>query len=366
MAERATLDSVAAHARVSRQTVSNALNAPHLLHPDTLARVQSAIEATNYRPSRAARSLRTSRSQLIGVGLPAAGDGVNGYVLDRFLHGLTEASGSAGYHVLLFSAGGDEQEIEAYDDILATQSLDAFVLTSTHHGDRRTAWLAERDLPFVTFGRPWGTSAGHSWVDVDGAAGTHEATTNLIAAGHRRIAFIGWPDGSGVGDDRRSGWQSAMAAADLPTDGLLVQDQDGAESGRVAMASLLTASDPATAVVCASDSLALGVYDALRQVDGSPSSRAAVPIVGFDDTPVAAALGISSLAQPLVAAAQECVRLLLDLLEPGPDTADQPAHVLLAPRLVVRASGAGPMTSPTDRPAVHVGQPITNEEGETQ
>src|SRR3954453_17383935 len=142
MTDRATLDSVAAYAKVSRQTVSNALNAPHLLHPDTLSRVQSAIEATNYRPSRAARSLRTSRSQLIGFGLQAAGDGVNGYVLDRFLHGLTEAAGQAGYHGLLFSAGGDEQEIEAYDEILATHRLDAFVLTSTHHGDRRTAWLS--------------------------------------------------------------------------------------------------------------------------------------------------------------------------------------------------------------------------------
>ena len=189
MTDRATLDSVAAYAKVSRQTVSNALNAPHLLHPDTLSRVQSAIEATNYRPSRAARSLRTSRSQLIGVGLQAAGDGVNGYVLDRFLHGLTEAAGQAGYHVLLFSAGGDEQEIEAYDEILATHRLDAFVLTSTHHGDRRTAWLSERDLPFVTFGRPWGGDARHSWVDVDGAAGTREVTANLVAAGHRRIGL---------------------------------------------------------------------------------------------------------------------------------------------------------------------------------
>ncbi|MDX6257688.1 MAG: hypothetical protein QOJ11_4022 [Frankiales bacterium] len=351
---RPTLDSVAAYAKVSRQTVSNALNAPHLLHPDTLSRVQLAIERTNYRPLRAARSLRTSRSQLVGVGLQPAGDGVNGYVLDRFLHGLTEAAGDAGYHVLLFNAAGDSKEIQAYDDILATQNLDAFVLTSTHYGDRRTAWLAERDLPFVTFGRPWGTAAGHSWVDVDGAAGTREVTTNLLAAGHRRIAFVGWPDGSGVGDDRRDGWQSAMTAAGLPIGGLRLQREDGAANGRSAAEELLRAGEPATAVVCASDSLALGVFDLLgpsRRPGGNP-----VPVVGFDDTPVADALGLTSLAQPLAEAASECMRLLLDLLEPKPDTAAQPAHVLLAPHLVVRATGAGPVTSPAD-PATQKGAP---------
>lgn len=347
---RPTLDSVAAYAQVSRQTISNALNAPHLLHPETLARVQRAIEETNYRPMRAARMLRTSRSQLIGVGLQAVGDGVNGYVLDRFLHGLTEAAGAAGYHVLLFSAGGDEQEIEAYDDILATHSLDAFVLTSTHHGDRRTAWLAERDHPFVTFGRPWGDSAGHSWVDVDGAAGTREATGNLVAGGHRRIAFVGWPEGSGVGDDRRAGWTSAMAEADLATDGLLVQRVDGADGGRSAAEHLLGSAEPPTAVVCASDSLALGVHDAATR------SGVELPVVGFDDTPVALALGLTSLAQPLTEAADACMRLLLDLLEPGPDTAPQPAHLLLAPRLVVRTTGGGPAGPTPDRTAAHVGQ----------
>jgi DNA-binding LacI/PurR family transcriptional regulator len=308
---------------------------------------------------RAARLLRTSRSQLIGVGLQATGDGVNGYVLDRFLHGLTEAAGAAGYHVLLFSAGGDEQEIEAYDDILATHSLDAFVLTSTHHGDRRTAWLAERDLPFVTFGRPWGTSAGHSWVDVDGASGTREATGNLVAAGHRRIAFVGWPEGSGVGDDRRTGWKSAMAEAGLGTEDLLVQRVDGADAGRSAAEALFALTEPPTAVVCASDSLALGVHDVVRRLGRD------APVVGFDDTPVAAAIGLTTLAQPLVEAANNCMRLLLDLLEPGPDTAPQPAHVLLAPRLVVRATGGGPAELP-ERTAAHAGPRDTTGKGAPQ
>ena len=72
----ATLATVAAAAGVSRQTVSNALNSPDLLRPDTLERVQRAIDRLGYTPNRAARNLRTRTSHLVG---PAAGPRGRGY-----------------------------------------------------------------------------------------------------------------------------------------------------------------------------------------------------------------------------------------------------------------------------------------------
>ncbi|HKT06149.1 MAG TPA: LacI family DNA-binding transcriptional regulator, partial [Rugosimonospora sp.] len=172
MAEKTTITTVARHARVSRQTVSNVLNAPHLVRDETRARVLASIEALGYRANQAARQMRTGRSRLIAVRIEPARDGINGSVLDRFLHGLTETAATAGYRVVLYTATDDASEIAAYDDLLGSHDLDGFVLTSTHHGDARTAWLAERGVPFVTFGRPWGSTAGADWVDVDGGAGT--------------------------------------------------------------------------------------------------------------------------------------------------------------------------------------------------
>ena len=96
-------------------------------------------------------------------------------VLDQFLHHLVEAAQRIGYRVQLFTARDDDDELATFADLLATSDLDGFLLTGTHHGDPRTAWLAVRDVPFVTFGRPWGAVARHSWVDVDGAAGTRAA-----------------------------------------------------------------------------------------------------------------------------------------------------------------------------------------------
>lgn len=322
MADKVTIATVAAHARVSRQTVSNVINTPHLVREETRERVRAAINTLGYRANQAARLMRTGRSHLLAVRIEPTRDGINGSVLDRFLHGLTEAAAPAGYRILLYAAADDQAEIDTYDDLLATYELDGFVLTSTHHSDVRTSWLAERGVPFVTFGRPWGAPDSHPWVDVDNAAGTATATRHLLDGGHRRIGFIGWPGGSGVGDERRAGWASTIGA-DRPE--LARATVDGVAEGEAAARDLLSISDPPTALVCASDSLAAGAYAVVPP---------GVAVTGFDDTAVARVLGLTSVAQPLAEAAASCVDLLAGVLDGG--TAPRP--VLLPPSLVIRHS----------------------------
>src|SRR5215475_8552681 len=304
MPSKVTIATVARHANVSRQTVSNVLNAPDMVRDETRARVIAAIEALGYRTNLAARQMRTGRSRLIGVRIDPVRNGIEAAVLDRFLHGLTETAAPAGYRVVLYTAVDDEAEIATYDELLATYALDGFVLTQTHYDDARTAWLASNEIPFITFGRPWGAPERHAWVDVDGAAGTSAATTHLIETGHRRIAFIGWPAGSGVGDDRHSGWSEAMRTAELSTDGLTRHTLDGVGAGEGMMRDLLAMPDPPSAVVCASDPLALGAWRAGEMRTGG------LAVIGFDDTPMAQAAGLSTIRQPLAEVAAECVRTL--------------------------------------------------------
>lgn len=331
---RPTLETVAEAAGVSRQTVSNVLNAPQRVTPMTRTRVQSAIDELGYRPSLAARQLRTNRSRTLGLRLDPTHDGINGAVLDRFLHALVEAAEAMSYRLLLYTAGSDREELGCYEDLLSSHQLDGFILTSTHHGDPRTAWLSDRQIAFSTFGRPWGAvHPRHGWVDVDGADGTEQAVSHLVERGHTRIAFIGWPSGSGVGDDRRDGWRRGLRAAGLPASkrALGALDSavpDGVASGTAEAARLLARPDPPTAFVCASDSLALGV---LRSLD---ATRRTAAVVGFDDTPIAAAVGMTSVAQPLPEAAQECLRQVLTAIAGD----SQPSAALLAPRLVIRTS----------------------------
>ncbi|GAA4740439.1 LacI family DNA-binding transcriptional regulator [Amnibacterium soli] len=319
-----TVSDVAEVAGVSRQTVSNVLNTPAIVRPETRERVQEAIASLGYRPHASARRLRTRRSSTIGVRLDPGTDGMSGSLLDRFLHALVERADRSGLRVLLYTAADEDAEIAVFERLLDGADVDALVLTSTHYGDRRIPWLVEHDVRFVTFGRPWGehdtTDRSHRWVDVDGRAGLHAGTTSLLEQGARRIAFLGWPVGSGTGDDRRNGWRQAMREAgitDLAGLDLQVEEdpQDLGRGGR-AVAGLEPAPD---AVVCASDSLALGARLAL-----GPD----VPVIGYDDTPLARALGFASIAQPL----DEVAAAVLDLI--GSDEGVH--HRLLTPRLVQR------------------------------
>lgn len=336
-----TVLDVAEAAGVSRQTVSNVLNSPALVRPATREKVEAAIQSLGYRPHASARRLRTQKSSTIGIRLdPVTTDGISGSILDRFLHALTEQADRMGLRVLLFTAAGPEDEIAQFRRLSDGADVDAFVLTSTFHGDPRTEWLIENGRPFVTFGRPWGiddmSDPEHLWVDVDGAQGLLEATRHLLGRGARRVGYIGWPAGSGTGDDRRRGWIEAMSGAGgsgLAVDELAaleVAAEDGVTFGADAMRALEQRAGRVDAVVCASDSLALG---ALMATAGR------IPVIGYDNTPVAASIGFSSVEQPL----DEVAAGVLELLTGAhggrvhPETAvDDPRHRLVAPRLVVR------------------------------
>ncbi|GAA4559325.1 LacI family DNA-binding transcriptional regulator [Planotetraspora kaengkrachanensis] len=348
MADKVTIADVARVAGVSRQTVSNVLNTPDVVREETRRRVLDVVGELGYRVNRAARQMRTGRSQLIAIRIDPDRDGINGSVLDRFLHGLTDSAARAGYRVLLYTADDDRSEVATFEDLLGAYEPDGFVLTGTHHRDPRASWLLDKGVPFVTFGRPWGEEATtrHPWVDVDGSAGTAAATRHLLDAGHTHIGFLGWPAGSGVGDDRRAGWVRALAGAGVDPTGLSRATSDAVADGEAAARDLIDSDPGVTALVCVSDSLAVGALHAARspglawrEEDTRPDLPIAV--IGFDDTPVAKAVGLTSLSQPLKEAAANCVTLLARILE-GTETARasaaSPAHVLLEPSLVIRQS----------------------------
>jgi DNA-binding LacI/PurR family transcriptional regulator len=339
----ATIEDVARSAGVSRQTVSNVINTPAIVREETRERVQAAIDRLAYSPHASARRLRTRRSSTIGVHLDPYAGGISGVVLDRFVHALTERAGERGLRVMLYAARSPEEEIRRMADLRDGGDVDGVVITGTFHGDPRTRWLVERRVPFVSFGRPWGlddvSDPAHLWVDVDGAAGTAAATRHALATAGARVAFLGWPEGSGTGDDRERGWRDTLPR-DAPRMRLVTEES--VALARDVVANALAGNDPADsgiaggvldAIVCVSDSLAIGAHLAAVAA-GCPR----LPIIGFDNTPAAEALGLSSVEQLPEKVAGGALDLLIGdagaiaLREPSPGG----SHVLVEPRLIVR------------------------------
>lgn len=362
---------VARIAQVSRQTVSNVINTPGIVKPATRIRVEAAIAKLGYRPNLSARRLRQQKSATLGIRLDPMMNGISGAVLDRFLHALTEQADARGLRILLFTAATPEAEIEQIRRLREAAEVDAFVLTATFHQDPRTEWLIENRIPFVTFGRPWGiddmTDPQHLWVDVNGRQGVYDATISLLDQGVQRVGWLGWPRPSGTGDDRRSGWEDAMrerlGLGDDQLRALCIESHDGVPQSTAAVVATLVAGRAAAladggagtgasadefgleALVCASDTLALGALIAT-----SSAGLRDLPIIGFDDTPVAAAVGLSSVMQPLAEVAAGALDLLMGPTGNTvgvPNLAPNEAHRLIAPRLVERRSNHLPLSEPS-------------------
>ena len=331
---RATVNTVADDAGVSRQTVSNALNAPHRLRPETLQRVQQSIARLGYRPDAAARSLRTRCTRRIAYQLAStAADRAVAY--EFFLEALCRVADQHGYEIVTFSAC--DESGEAYDDLLRRHAVDAFVLPAPQQFGSHSRSSPRRGIPYVVLGRPWTTEGQrYSWIDMDDAAGTAMAVHHLVALHHRRIAFIGWPPDGGRGDERYKGWRNGIQSQSLPTRGLFRRGENSVEAAGEMASRLLGLRGRPTAFVCVSDIAALGVFLAIKRRDLRVGLD--VGVVGFGDTALTAATDpqLTSLRPSFDAMAAQALQTLTKSL----DTRRAPKHsnILVPPQLVVRAS----------------------------
>ncbi len=330
-----TIRDVAAYAGVSVTTVSYVINDNPLTKPATRQLVRNAIRDLGYHRNTTARNLKTNQTRLIGYAWHVAEDPIRrNPLLDLFLYELAQRAEASGYHILTFTQLGG---VKSYEDLVNANRVDGFVLSDVVYDDPRVARLLDMKVPFAAYGK-----ANDAWdvayVDVDGQRGIQAAVEHLVANGHERIGLISWPQGSRIGDLRTRGYLEAMALARLPVrDAWIAHSSNTLDDGSAAAQRILSSKPRPTAIVCANDVMAFGVkryVEALGLEVGID-----VAIVGYDDTPVAELIGLSSIRQPIALIANKVVELLLG------EIARQPAadrHLTLDPLLIVRASSRSP------------------------
>lgn len=334
-----TASDVARAAGVSRQTVANVIHTPHRVRPETRQRVEQFIAELGYQPNRAAQALRFNASRTIGYRIEPLVPGALASIHDRFLHALAEAGREADRHFLVYTARDPAAEIAAAERLHRSGSADAFVLYDVMADDPRPAALLGLGIPFVTFGRTEDGDDAYPWFDVDNMAGIGAVVDHLVQRGHRRIAFVGWPEGATIGDRRARGWRAAIERHGLLAEcaALDARCEDSVAAAAEQAFHLLNRPASPTAFVTATDTLAVGVLRACQRW-GLEVGRD-VAVVGFDDTPTAAALDLSSVRQPIELVGQRIMAALI-----GAESGGE----LLEPQLVIRPSSAAP--APRARP----------------
>ncbi len=326
------MEDVARRAGVALGTVSNAVNNPHLVSPNTLQRVQAAILELGFVPNRRARALAAGASTTIGFVIT---DLSNSFFLDMARGAEREAERS-GYNVLLADADRRIEKELVFMNIFDEERV-AGILVAPHP-------KAAQDV----LSRQWGPvvvplnadgGPGRCSVLANNEVGGYLAARHLVEQGRQHIVFAGGPATLGPVVDRLHGAQRAMSEAAgarfefYETHG--VRERDGRALGR-AIADLPIADRP-DGVVAASDLLALGTIQALH-AESALRVPVDIAVVGYDnnsatwDSPVP----ITSLDQLGSEMGKVALRLLLDEISSSDE--HQHRHISLEPALVVRES----------------------------
>ncbi len=328
-----TIRDVAAYAGVSVTTVSYVINNNPLIKPVTRQKVRKAIHDLGYHPNITARNLKANETRMIGYAWHVAEDAVRrNPLLDLFLYELAQCGEAQGYHILTFTQSSSD-DVQAYESLINTNRVDGFVLSNATYNDARIIRLMETRIPFVVYGQ-----SNKEWdfpfVDVDGKRGIHLAVEHLISKGHERIALISYPKGVLYGDSRTEGFVEAMQAANLPiSKSWVTYSPNTLEHAFQTAQKILSAKPRPTAIVCANDVMAFGAKRFIESIGLEVGTD--VAITGYDDTPVAELIGLTSVRQPISLIASKVIDLLL--AEVGRKRPND-YQIMLEPSLVVRES----------------------------
>ncbi|GIG68913.1 LacI family DNA-binding transcriptional regulator [Phytomonospora endophytica] len=313
---------LARHAGVSQATVSQVVNEtpdrPARLTPETRQRVLDAIADLGYRANPAARSLKGKQNRLLGL---YAFEPV--FPVDQrdfyfpFLLGVEEEVARQGYDLILFSSAvaGARRPIFV-EGVNRLRLADGAVLLGRHMSREDLAELVAEDFPFVFIGRRELGSTPLSYVGADYAAATRELVGRFAELGHRDIAFLRQPGDSEPTADRERGYHEGMAGVGEPI----------THEGAFTTADLRALLDAGVTALLAEptedDRIAADVEAAATELGVSIPEDLSVGLLG-DPTWSQSANDWTRFAVPRPEMGRRAVRLLIELLENGHDTARQ-------------------------------------------
>jgi LacI family transcriptional regulator len=329
----ANVKDVAALAHVSIGTVSNVLNRPEIVAPETADRVLQAIEKLGFVRNDAARQLKAGRSNSIGL---VVLDVRNPFFTD-IARGAEEAASGAGFSVLLGDSGRSKERENGYLDLFEEQRVHGVLVSPLTDVGRRLEGLRRRRIPAVLVDRS-GHGTGFSSVSVDDVAGGRLAVEHLLSIGRTRIAYLAGSFDFSQVTDRLQGAREAVAAH--PGALLEVIDTNGLTvlAGRAAGEAIMArpAGERPDGVFTANDLIAVGVLQALV-MQGDLRVPEDIAMVGYDDIDFAetAIVPLSSIRQPASLIGKTAVELLL---EEARDPSLEPQQIVFQPELVVRQS----------------------------
>lgn len=346
-----TIQDVARHAAVSVSTVSNVLNGrTDRMRSETLARVEGAIRALQFRPSKLAQQLKTGQTPLLGLLVPSMANPMYGYI-GREIESYAQER--FGFRLLIGSTYRDREKESAFFEDLLAHGVRRVIVISSLADERHFESAVERGMVVVSYDR--GATPGQrsrvGHVMPDNFEAARLATQHLIDRGHRRLAFATVAGMTMSRSAKIDGFHAAAEAAGLRAEAQVLDggplneygDSVIAEVGRATALQIAQRPMRPTGIVALNDLMALGLMAGLREAGLRVPQD--VSVVGIDG------LFLATLSNPTLTTVQlpirEMARAMVERVMKNPDDGDapEPEQVYTGVRLVERESVAPPPAS---------------------
>ena len=333
-----TIRDVARHAGVSVATASRALNGKDVVNPQTRDRILSVMEELGFSPSPAARRLSLGRTLTVGVVVsfltrPQAAERLRG--VDAV---LTDSE----FDLVIYNVESVQKRDHYLGTLAQSQRTDGLIVMSLPPPDSAVPMLGRGPVPVVFIDVHTPSIAAMPRVVGDDAAGGALAARHLRDLGHTAIGFVGDalhdPFGFTSSHDREQGLTNELAQAGISIpDRWVGHGAHGRYEARDLARQMLTAAQRPTAIFTASDTQALGVIAAARELGLHVPDD--LSVIGYDDVEAADYVGLTTVRQQLFESGRRGAEVLL--AEIG-SRSEEPHVVHLAPELVIRATTAPP------------------------
>jgi DNA-binding LacI/PurR family transcriptional regulator len=336
-----TIKDIARETGVSHSTVSRALRGNSLISPETTERVCQAALDMGYQPSAAARSLKTRRTQVLGVIVSSIADPF----FSEILNGIEDCAQQGGYSLFIAASQHDPERERKIVQTMLEQRTDGVIVCSSSFSAEQGRQLLSHGFPIVVVNHQSAESFHYS-IYHDDIDGSQQITHHLIDLGHQRIAYLGNSQSGRTTLDRSNGCRMALenAGLSLPADLILQVPGGDPDLGDHSVDHFLQLIDPPTAIVCFNDMLAIGVLRGCRRVGIRVPDD--MSVTGFDNIAFSAFTvpPLTTFDQPKYSIGAEAAQLLLDLLGNGTGGAPENGTTkVLKGKLLVRDSTAAPL-----------------------
>lgn len=327
-----SIKDVAREAGVSIATVSRVLNDIDVVNEDTKKKVLDAIKKLGYRPNIVARSLKTQRTKTIGILVPDISSGF----YPEIVRGAEDVANIYDYNVILCNSDFDYDKEKDYLRVLKEKMVDGVIYMSSCLEEETLDIINELDLKTV-LAESKDKEGRLPSVIIDNFQASYDSTKSMIDKGMKNIAFVGVSKSSAnAWGDRHAGYEKALEENGLSIDTELTFFKDlKVKTGYKAVEEFMKSNKKFDAVVCASDEIAMGVINALREKNISVPED--VSVIGFNDNAVASYFypKITTVRQPSYDMGSVAMRMLIKILNNKPLDEDQ---YVLNYRLIQRES----------------------------